>query len=55
MGSALSTHALFIATMSGDRNTVILAEFPAVFYLFKPSKRTDQMFLSYCGLSSPRA
>lgn len=55
MGWALSAHASFIATVSGEGNTMILVEFPAVFYLFKHTTRTDQMFLSYCGLSSLRA
>lgn len=55
MGWALSAHALFIATVSGEGNTMILVEFPAVFYLFKHTTRTDQMSLSYCGLSSLRA
>lgn len=55
MGSSFSTHVLFRVAMSGNRNAVIKPVIPAGFYLFKPTERRDQMFLSYCGLCSPRA
>lgn len=55
MGSAFSAHVLFRAVVSGKRNAVISVVIPAGFYLLKPTERRDQMFLSYCGLSSPRA
>ena len=55
MGSSFSTHVLFRVAMSGNRNAVIKLVIAAGFYLFKPTERRDQMFLSYCGLRAPRA
>lgn len=41
--------------MSGNGNAVIKLIIPDGFYLSKPTERGDKMFLSYCGLRSPRA